>query len=101
MQRRNKPTKLSQSLIVDCETKVRGYGRVTFGLDMNAKAGMFYPRAFVAWDRPYDNAAGWTRHSVRFTLPHLSWSTAYRFRRFGMLKAYRVIHAGYRFIVTH
>jgi hypothetical protein len=64
---------------------------LVLAFDPDARGGMYSPRVSVHWNtRP----GGWSGrgyiggHSVSVDLPHLSFATAFKLRRFGALRAY-------------
>mgnify|MGYP001563285470 CR=1 FL=1 len=66
--------------------RIHDVGRFTFGIDPSAKAGCYCPQAFLIMRRDRRPAL-----RLQVTLPHLSFTTAFRLRRFGTLKLYALI----------
>jgi hypothetical protein len=70
-------------------------------------SGMYRPHVTFFLRGPNGSIAGTgpkpfpllKRTSFSVTLPHLSWGTAYRLRRVGSLRLYRLIAKGYRSIL--
>jgi hypothetical protein len=58
-------------------------GVLVLGLDSAAKGGTYFPVVFASWrgGKGYNGGRGF-----RVTVPHITWATGYRFRRFGLLQ---------------
>ena len=69
--------------VIDCDRLP-----LVFGLDPQARAGVYSPEVFVHWRRGRGYVGG---HSIRIRVPHVTFARGYRLRRFGGLHAYRIV----------
>ena len=91
--------------------RIYDWGPLTLVLDPESRGGLYSPRVslILRWTRKRKDMTNWgpgceyvtTHHRLELPLPVVSWATAWRYRRWGLRRLYRLeSHAVYRLFST-